>query len=532
MQQLRDFSLPGRSIVHARGAMAATSHPLATATALRVLAAGGNAVDAGIAACAVLAIAEPHQTGIGGDCFALYAPRASADVIAYNGSGRAPMTATAARLRASGLEAISDRSPHAVTIPGAIEAWHRLATDHGTRPFGELLEPAIDLAEHGMPLHERFLFDLNLRLGKVLDSPELASLFMKGSELPRAGTLYRNPALANTLREIGRNGPDAFYRGKTAKRLAEFLAAKGGLHTEDDFAAHRGAYVTPIKARYGDYEVAQCPPNGQGVIVLLILRILAHLPKDNEGPMGTWRMHSLTEAARLAFACRDAWLGDPEQGAPDWSSVLDDRYTAELAARITAERAIDIVAPADMPEHKDTVYLAIVDRDRNAFSLINSLFDFFGSGFFEPQTGILLHSRGRSFTLTEGHPNALAPGRRPMSTIIPGMLLRDGRAVMPFGVMGGHFQPVGQVQFLTNLIDYGLDLQRAIDLPRCFPQDNAVWCEDSVPDNLRDELRRLGHVLARRPDAIGGAQAIWIDHDTGVLSGASDPRKDGFAAGW
>lgn len=532
MSDFRDFMTPGRSMVHATGGMAATSHPLATATALDMLRRGGNAVDAGIAACAVLAVVEPHQTGIGGDCFAIYAPASSGRVIAYNGSGRAPSGATPGRLRQLGLTEIPESSPHAVTIPGAVEAWHRLATDHGTMPFGDLLRPAIDLAEGGAPMHERFVWDLGLHLSKVRAVPDLADLFLKGDQLPRPGEIHVNRALGRTLRQIAESGPGAFYEGEVAAALCRFLAHCGGLHVPQDFAAHRGAYVAPVAADYGGYTLCQCPPNGQGVIALLILRILAHLPKDPTGPIGLWRYHSLMEAARIAFHYRDAWLCDPDHHPVDWMAVLDDRFTREQADRIAADRVLDLAGPVELPEHRDTVYLAVVDGERNAFSLINSLFDSFGSGLYEPRTGVLLQSRGRSFSLDPGHPNAIGPGKRPMHTIIPAMLTRNGRAVMPFGVMGGHFQPVGHAFLLTSIVDYGLDLQRAADLPRCFPQGGSVWVEAGLPREIRDQLERLGHRLADRVEPLGGAQAIWIDHDRGVLSGASDFRKDGCALGF
>jgi len=527
----RDFMAPGRSMAHATGAMAATSHPLATATALDILRRGGNAVDAGIAACAVLAVVEPHQTGVGGDCFALYAPASTGQVIAYNGSGRAPSGATPDRLRQLGMTEIPDSSPHAVTIPGAVEAWHRLATDHGTMPFANLLRPAIELAENGAPMHERFISDLGLNLPKVRAAPELADLLLKNGRLPRPGEIYVNRALGRTLRQIAETGSSAFYEGEIAAELCRFLADRGGLHTPQDFTAHRGAYVAPVAADYGDYTLYECPPNGQGVIALLILRILAHLPKDPTGPVGLWRYHSLIEAARIAFHCRDAWLCDPDHVPVDWMAVLDDRFTRELAGRIAPDRVLELTGPFDLPEHRDTVYLAVVDCQRNAFSLINSLFDSFGSGLYEPRTGIVLQSRGRSFSLDPEHPNAIGPHKRPMHTIIPAMLTKNGRAVMPFGVMGGHFQPVGHAFLLTSVLDYGLDLQRAADLPRCFPQGGVVWVESGLPLEIRDQLQGLGHRLADRTEPVGGAQAIWIDHDHGVLSGASDCRKDGCALG-
>nr|WP_132030793.1 gamma-glutamyltransferase [Aquabacter spiritensis] len=528
----RDLFGPGRSTVHSTHAMAATSHPLATATALDVLRAGGNAVDAGIAACAVLAVVEPQMTGIGGDCFCLLAKAGVPPVIAYNGSGRAPAGATLARYRAAGIAAIDPLGPHAVTIPGAIEAWHRLATDHGTMPFGVLLEPAAQLASEGHPLHERVVFDLRAFLAKVKRAEGFADLILDAGELPRPGRLYTNRALGQSLRDIARDGPDAFYRGAIAQHLSDFLAARGGFQTPADFAAHAGAYVAPVRADYRGHEVYQCPPNGQGIITLLLLRILSHIDVAKDAPLSPERFHTLMEAARIAFSVRDAWLADPEHYPVPWERFLDDAFTLAAAQRIRPDSVVDVGGPIDLPEHKDTVYLTVVDRDRTAFSLINSLFEPFGSALYEPQTGILLQNRGRSFTLQEGHPNVVAPGKRPMHTIIPGMVLKDGKVLYSYGVMGGHFQPVGHATLLSNLIDYGMDMQQAADAARCFPQDGKVMVEPTVPAATRARLAEIGHVVELRADPIGGAQAIRIDPDSGVLSGCSDPRKDGCALGF
>ncbi|OYY12803.1 MAG: hypothetical protein B7Y70_04270, partial [Rhizobiales bacterium 35-68-8] len=304
----RDLYGPGRSTVHATGAMAATSHPLATATALDVLREGGNAVDAAIAACAVLAVVEPQMTGIGGDCFCLLAKNGRAPVIAYNGSGRAPAAATPARFRELGVSAIDPLGPHAVTIPGAIEAWHRLVSDHGTMPFGTLLEPAARYATEGHPLHERVVFDIRSFLPKVRSAQGFADLILDDGNVPPFGRLYTNRALGETLRAIVKDGPDAFYRGEIAARLVAFLNDLGGLQTREDFAGHRGNYVEPVHADYRGHQVYQCPPNGQGVITLLLLRILSHLDVAADEPISPERFHKLMEAARIAFSVRDAWL--------------------------------------------------------------------------------------------------------------------------------------------------------------------------------------------------------------------------------
>lgn len=522
----------GRSVVHATGAMAATSHPLATATALDVLRRGGNAVDAGIAACAVLAVVEPQMTGIGGDCFALLAKNGRAPVIAYNGSGAAPAGATQARFEAEGISAIDGLSAHAVTIPGAIEAWHRLVSDHGTLGLDMLLGYAADIASNGHPLHERVVFDIETSLPKIRNAKGFDALILDNGEVPKPGFIYKNPALGATLRKIAAEGPDAFYRGEIARTLSAFLAQRGGFHTVADFAAHRGEYVEPVAADYKGYQVYQCPPNGQGIVTLLLMRILSHLPPDPEGPLGIWRFHALTEAARIAFSVRDAWLADPRQAPVDWERFLSDEFTKAAAAQIRRDGVLTLEGLEDFPRHKDTVYLTVVDKDRTAFSLINSIFEAFGSGIYEPETGILLHNRGRSFSLKKDHPNVVAPGKRPMHTIIPGMVMKDEKVLFSYGVMGGHFQPVGHALLLTNMIDYGMDMQQANDAPRCFPQDGRLFVEPGIPATVRQGLMEMGHAVVERRDPIGGAQAIRIDPKTGVLSGCSDPRKDGCALGF
>ncbi|GAB4177638.1 MAG: gamma-glutamyltransferase family protein [Thalassobaculales bacterium] len=531
--QHRDFFRPGRSPVHGLNGMASTSHPLATAAAVDVLRRGGNAVDAAVAAVAVLCVVEPGQTGIGGDCFWLLAPAGAGKVLSYNGSGTAPQAASVATLKARlGAEVIPSRSPHAVTVPGTIDGWDHIVRQHGTKPLAELLEYAIAYAADGFPLQARIQQDITGQAEKIREDAGLSGVFLKDGAFPAPGSLIRNPALAESLRKIARDGRAAYYEGPIGRSLAAFLAAKGGLHTADDFARHRGMPTTPIHARFQGYDVFECPPNGQGIIALMIMRMLEHLGPVPEGPGSGQRLHQLNEAARIAFACRDAYLCDPAQGGDPWAAFLDDRWTGPQARSIPADRMVDLSGRTEIPVHADTTYLCVVDGKRNAVSFINSLFDGFGSGMMDPETGIVLHNRGQSFRLIEGHPNAIAPGKRPMHTIIPGMLLRDGRAVMPFGVMGGHFQPVGHAMLLANLFHYGMDLQAAIDHPRIYPLNGTLWVEPTVDAAAVAHLKALGHPVDVRGEPVGGSQAIWIDPATGILTGGSDSRKDGCALGF
>ncbi len=530
---MRDFEFPGRSTVHAAEGMAATSHPISTQVAMQVLQSGGNAMDAAIAACAVQGIVEPGSTGIGGDCFALYAPGGADRIVAYNGSGRASAAASADWYAERGITSLEPHSPHAVTIPGAVEAWARLAGDHGSRPLGELLQPAIHYARHGAPVAPRARLDWQHHVELLGRDPTAKRTFLVDDNAPPVGALHRQPLLADTLEAIASQGASAFYSGAIAEDMVGHLNSLGGLHTLDDFADTRGEYVTPIRSGYRGYEVVQCPPNGQGIIALLILNILAGYRSADVGSLSVERLHREIEAGRLAYSVRNALVADPAQAHVPVDWLLSTDHADQLRAQIDPDRRLDPLPAIHAPVNEDTVYVSVVDRDRNAVSFINSIFSPFGSGIVSPRSGVLLHNRGRGFSLQPGHPNAIAPGKRPLNTIIPGMLVRGSRVVMPFGVMGGHYQASGHAWFLSNLLDYGMDLQEAMDLPRMFadPVSGAVQVEGTLPTSVCDGLQALGHRLVRPPRPIGGSQAIWMDWDAGTLIGASDHRKDGCALG-
>ena len=527
---MRDFELPGRSTAYAENGMAATSHPVATLVALDVLRAGGNAVDAAVAAVAVQCVVEPAMTGIGGDCFVLLAP-AEGGVVALNGSGRAPAAATAERLRELGVGEL-EGTVHSVTVPGAIDAWARLLERHGTRDLAELLQPAIRCAEAGFVVTPRVAYDWARDGERLRQSSGGRAMYLRDDQAPVAGQKVRLTALANTLRRIAADGPDAFYRGALAERMVAYLQSEGGLHTLDDFAAAAGEFVTPIKSSYRALEVYECPPNGQGVIALLILNILEGFALGALEPNGAERVHLETEAARLAYRDRNACLADPAAVDVPVGRLLDKGYAANLRSLIDPERALLDLPPPLLPEHRDTVYLTVVDRERNLVSFINSVFDSFGSGLVCPETGVLFHNRGKSFSLDPAHPNVIAPGKRPMHTIIPALAFENGRPTIAFGVMGGHYQPVGHAHVLTNLVDFALDPQAALDAPRAFAQDGELRLERGIPRATAQALARLGHKVAPAGKPLGGGQMIVIDHARGLLIGGSDPRKDGLALGY
>ena len=533
MNAARDFQLPGRSAVYAPEGMAATSHPLSTAVALDTLKAGGNALDAAIAACAVQCVVEPQSTGIGGDCFCLYAPSGTDRVLAYNGSGKAPMAATVDYFAQQQITSLKRPSAHSVVIPGAVDAWCRLNADHGELPLVQLLEPAAVYARDGYPLTPRVQRDIAESVDILSTNEASRALFLPNGDVPPVGYRHKQPQLAETLMQIGRFGRDAFYSGRVASDIVDTLRGLGGLHTLDDFESATGDYVAPVSTNYRGRVVHQCPPNGQGVISLLLLNMISHAPLGN-GPLTIDRVHTEIEACRLAYAARNRYIGDPRFSDLPLDQLLSADYARDMYARIDMQSANSTELNVDLPAHRDTVYISVVDKNRNACSFINTLFWPFGSGIMAPESGVLLTNRAESFVLDSDHPNCIAPGKRPLHTIIPGMVTENGRVVLSFGVMGGDYQAMGHMQFLTRYLDYGFDIQQAQDLPRFMadPVNGEVSIEHGMAADIRDALAARGHRLVDAENPIGGSQAVAIDWQQGILAGGSDPRKDGCALGY
>jgi len=531
---MRNLELPGRSTVHARNGMAATSHVVATSTAISTLQKGGNAMDAAVAACAVQCVVEPESTGIGGDNFCIFAPEGSDELVAFNGSGKAPAAATAEWYQNKGIAEIAQQSPHSVVVPGVIDAWDQLVRAHGTMDLGELLQPAIALARDGYVITPRVGADWASQIDLLSNDENAAKRFLPNGRAPEVGDVHHQPELAATLQKIADHGRDAFYTGEVAEDIVNYLQSLGGLHTLEDFANAQGDFVTPIKSDYRGYDIYQCPPNGQGVIALLLLNIMKGYDTEGIDPLSVDRLHLEIEAGRLAYQDRNIFLADPTQADVPVDWLLSDEHAADLRSQIDPERAMTELPVMTMPKHEDTVYITVVDKDRNACSFINTLFHNFGSGQLAPKSGVMLTNRGQGFVIDPDHPNCIAPNKRPMHTIIPGMLVKDGKAQMPFGVMGGHYQSFGHMHLLTKHFDFGLDLQEAMDLPRLFPEPgtNAVDVESGFPDEVVKGLKAKGHTISRPAKPIGGSQAIRIDWEKGTLTGASDPRKDGSAIGY
>ena len=524
----RDFHSPGRSAVFACNGMAATSHPLASQVAIDILKAGGTAADAAVAAAATLAVVEPHMTGIGGDCFCLVA-KPGEPIWGYNGSGRAATAARADMLWDRGVRVIGLDSPHSITVPGAIEAWWAMLWSHGRFSLDRVLAPAIHYAENGFPVAPRVAYDWTFAEQALRADPGASRHFLVNGRAPAAGDVMRFPALAATLKSIAARGPDAFYQ-EVAAEIVETLAPRGSWLTREDFANHRGEEVIPVSSDYRGLDVVELPPNSQGLTALVLLNILENFDLASLDPHGPDRLHIALEAARLAFAVRNAHVADPAFMRISVSSLLDKGFARGLADRIDRSRRVNL--PASPTPGGDTVYLTVVDRDRMAVSLINSLFSEFGSRIATEKTGIMLHNRGAGFVVDPSHPNAIGPSKRPMHTIIPALGIRDGRCELAFGVMGMHYQPMGHTHVVTNLVDYRMDVQAAIDSPRVFYEDEVTIVERGISAATIEGLRQRGHQVIVRERPWGGAQSIAIDWRRGVLVGASDGRKDGCAIGY
>ncbi|HMS95398.1 MAG TPA: gamma-glutamyltransferase family protein [Tabrizicola sp.] len=522
---MRDFHLPGRSATYAQTALCATSHPLGAQVAIEVLKSGGNAVDAAIAGALVLGIAEPQMTGIGGDCFALVKPAGTEDILALNGSGRAPKGLDAAALRAKGLTSIPIQGIDSVTLPGAIDAFCRLNADHGRLPLDQVLAPAIHYASEGIPVAPRVAFDWEGDLPALQGAAR--DFYTFNGKAPKPGQIFRAPGQAEVLRRIAREGRDGFYQGEVAEDMIASLQALGGTHTLDDLAATACDYAAPVSGFYHGIDLVEHPPNGQGATAILMLNILSHFDLKAMDPFGTQRAHIEAEATKLAYDARNRFIADRTTRL---DHMLSPDTAAKLATLIDPNRAMPAAKPLTEAVHKDTIYITVVDRDRMAVSLIYSVFWGFGAGLASTKFGINFQNRGAGFTLEEGHPNEAGGGKRPMHTIIPGMLKKDGRVLMPFGVMGGGYQPCGHARLVTNLVDYGMDLQAAIDAPRSFSGPEGMEVERGYSDQTRAELTALGHSVVIPHTPLGGAQAIVLDGD--VLIGGSDPRKDGCALGY
>jgi gamma-glutamyltranspeptidase/glutathione hydrolase len=531
-----DYSFPSRrAYVTARNGLVATSQPLAAQAGLAVLQSGGNAIDAAIAAVATLCVVEPCSTGIGGDAFALIWSAAEGRLFGLNASGPAPAGLTADLVRGRGHTTFPTRGGLPVTVPGALRGWQLVLERFGTRGLDTLLAQPIAYATDGYPVSPGIAAAWERSTELLARLPDSRRVWLPGGRAPRAVELFRNPEFAATLGAIADHGPDAFYTGPIAARVAAAVRADGGVMTADDLAAYRAEWVEPIAVEYANGATFhEIPPNGQGLAALLALNIARGFDLSSVPYGSADYTHILIESMKLAFVDAHAYVGDPRRVGVPVAGLLSGRYARERRTLIAKDRAL-FPEPGSPPRDGDTVYLTVADGAGNMVSWIQSLYMGFGSGITAGDTGVQLQNRGANFSLTPGHPNEVAPGRRPFHTIIPGFITRDGRPWASYGVMGGFMQPQGHLQVGVNLVDFGMNPQAALDAPRFnWLQGREVALEPGFGAAVRDELARRGHALLPAGAAVhyGGGQVILRDPDSGVLIGGSEPRNDGAVVGW
>jgi gamma-glutamyltranspeptidase / glutathione hydrolase len=546
--------LSRRSAVYARRGMAASSQPLATQAGLSMLAGGGNAADAAVAMAAVLNVTEPCSTGIGGDCFSLFFDASTGRVTALNGSGRSPAALSLDLVRGQGLaETAAFRDPmhaHTATVPGACAGWCDMNARHGSMPLAEVLSPAIALAEDGFPVAPMTAYYWSAAIVPRMTSSPGGWAFLVDGRGPRPGEILRNPGLARTFREVAEGGKTAFYTGPIARDIARAVQEEGGVMSTDDLARHHSTWDEPLSVSYRGMRIWECPPNGQGLVALLALGILEGFDVAGLPASSPERWHLLIECVRLGFADALRHVADPSMSPVPLDRLLADRYTRAQRARINPKRAIARLLPGALAPGSDTVYFCAVDGRGNACSFINSNYMGFGTGIAPRESegpragdsrGFTLQNRGMNFSLEPGHPNALAPSKRPYHTIIPGMITRaDGSLYGPFGVMGGFMQPQGHVQIAVGLLDDGLDPQQCLDAPRFCVEPRhpggLVYLEEGAPSQLAAALSARGHQvragISGFERSLFGRGQVIVRRQDGALCAGSDPRADGCAAGF
>ncbi len=532
-----------RSPAVGRRGMIATSQSLASAAGLRVLQDGGNAIDAAVTAAGVLAVIEPSMNGIGGDLFALVYDARTRRVHALDASGRAPAAATPGEFARRGLTEVPAGGPLAVDVPGVVSGWHALLTRFGTRTMAEALAPAIHYARDGFPVAELVANEWAAAAPRLALDPAAAATFLPRGAAPAMGEIFANPRLAASLALIAEGGPEAFYRGPLAAAIAADMHSRDGLLTAHDFAAHTADWVDPIQTRYRDCDVHEMPPSTQGIVALEMLNILEGFDVAALGHNSAELLHLIVEAKKVAFADRGAWLADRAAVPPDvLAMLLSKAYAATRRRDIDLRRTGTFAAgrrpdggavPPDFAgrDRGDTIYLAAADAEGNVVSFIQSIFASFGAGIVAGETGITLHNRASGFVLTPLHPNQIAPGKRPLHTLVPAMILRDGRPWVSFGVMGGDNQAQAHAQVVVNLVDFGMHIQAAGEAARVRHMGRELAVESAIGPGVRASLEARGHTLRDGRGQMGGYQGVMIDPASGVLLGGSDPRKDGLAIG-
>ncbi len=532
-----------RSEVIAQHGMAATSHPLATQVALDILKKGGSAVDAAIAANAVLGLMEPTGCGIGGDLFALVWDAESKKLHGLNGSGRSPQSLTRDFFIENNYEYIPMSGPLPVSVPGAVDAWFMLHQKFGKLDMDAILQPAISYAREGFPVTELIAYYLARSAPRFERFPNFTETYMPNGKMPAKGEIFRNPDLANTYEKLATNGRNAFYKGDIARIIDQYMAENGGFLNYNDLAAHTGEWVDPVSTNYRGYDVWQLPPNGQGIATLQLLNLLEGFDLAGMGFYSAEYIHHFVEAKKLAYADRAKYYADMDFGPVPLQELISKSYANQRRPLINPDKAA-LKVEAGVPEGPNTIYLTVADQWGNMVSLIQSNYRGMGSGMTPTGLGFVLQNRGEGFTLQTGHFNTYAPGKRPFHTIIPGFITKEGEAFMSFGVMGGGMQPQGHAQIIINMIDFGMGLQEAGDAPRMHHHGSSqptgqimtdggiLNLESGWPYESIRELMEKGHTIQWANGPYGGYQAILWDPINKVYYGASESRKDGMAAGY
>ncbi len=523
----------GRSMVISQQGIAATSQTLASSAAAQILAKGGSAVDAAIAANAVLAVVEPMKTGLGGDLFVMYWEANTGKLVGLNASGPAPKALSPEFLAKLGFKSMPQSGIHSFTVPGAVEGWAKIHQRYGKLPWKDLFQSAIAYAAQGFPVTEAIQESWADSAARLKDHPESVRVFLPGGKVPKVGDVFRNPDIGHALRIIAEQGPEAFYKGEIAAAILKTSKKLGGTMTAEDLAEYSSEWVTPISIDYRGWKVSELPPNTQGVAALEMLNIMEVTPASPLGPFSPAEMHKRIEAMKLAYADVRRFNADPRTYDAPVSGLLSKDYAKKRAALINPQRANCSVLNGD-PVGSNTTYLTVVDKDGNMASWIESIYEEFGSGVTAEGMGFILQNRGALFTLDPHHPNVLAGGKRPFHTIIPAFMERGDQHI-GFGIMGGANQPLAHAQFASNIIDYGMNIQEALEAPR-FTKKNAGGCdlsiESRVPASTLQQLSERGHEIRIRREytqEMGRGQAILHDSETKTNYAASDPRADGEA---
>ena len=527
-----------RSEVIAPHGMVAASQPLAAQVGIDILKAGGNAIDAAVAVNAVLGLVEPHMNGVGGDLFAIVWDAETEQLYGLNATGRAPYEISRETLTRQGLERMPGTGPLTWTVPGAVDGWDQLLERFGTMDFADVLRPAIGYARDGFPVSEIIQRQWAGSERSLAEWPDSAKTYLPNGRPPRAGEVFKNPGLAATYEAIALGGRDAFYRGDIARRIVAFSEANGGYFTMPDFEDHASAWVEPVSTSYRGYDVWEIPPNSSGILALMILNIMEGYDIAGMGHNTADSIHVFTEAKKLVWADRNTFVADADANELPTEQLISKAYAATRRRLIDGSRAAQRVTPGNPYEHSDTVYLTVVDKDRNAISLIESIFGGFGSKVVPGDLGFALQNRGSGFSLEAGHLNSLEPHKRSLHTNMPAFVTKDGKPWLSFGVMGGPMQPQGHWQVLSNIIDFGMNLQEAGDAARVRHSPSrepggTLAVEPGVSDAVIARLEAMGHSVERQGGGgMGGYQAILINPETGMLHGGTDPRKDGQVIGY